>query len=284
MRPAVLKIPADLGQQFSRSVQRPEWLRAFAVAAAALLVVYLAGALFAGARTGNAWGVTYGALAAVLMLAVAALGARRRTMSMGFGRAQDWAQFHVYAGALFLLLVLMHTGFRWPRAALTWWLFALSLWVTLTGLAGVGLRKWLPRVLASGLTTEVLYERIPELAAELRQRAAALAAGCSAPVRDFHQKRLAADLAAPRVRWIYFVDITGGIQARLRELEFLRGLLDGEDRRRLDELETLYRTKLELDAHLTLQRPLRWWLYAHVPASLVLILLVAVHVVTVLMY
>jgi hypothetical protein len=218
------------------------------------------------------------------MLAVGALGARRRTMSRGLGRAQDWAQFHVYGGALFLLLVLMHGGFRWPRATLTWWLFALSLWVTLTGLAGVGLRKWLPRVLASGLSTEVLYERIPELAGELRERAAKLAAGCSAPVRDFHRKRLAADLAAPRVRFIYFVDITGGIEGRLRELAFLRGLLDDDERRRLDELAGLYRAKLELDAHLTLQRPLRWWLYAHVPASLVLILLVAVHVVTVLMY
>jgi len=156
--------------------------------------------------------------------------------------------------------------------------------VTLTGLAGVGLRKWLPRVLASGLTTEVLYERIPELAAELRTKAEAVAAACSTPVRDFHRKRLAADLAAPRVRWIFFVDVTGGIQGRLRELSFLRGMLDPAERERVDELEALYRTKLELDAHYTLQRPLRWWLYAHVPVSLVLILLVVIHVVTVLVY
>ena len=44
------------------------------------------------------------------------------------------------------------------------------------------------------------------------------------------------------------------------------------------------RTKLELDVHRTLQRPLRWWLYVHVPPSVLLLALVAVHLVTVLYY
>ena len=42
--------------------------------------------------------------------------------------------------------------------------------------------------------------------------------------------------------------------------------------------------KLEIDAHYTLQRALRGWLYFHAPPSLLLLALVAVHVATVLYY
>jgi cytochrome b subunit of formate dehydrogenase len=39
-----------------------------------------------------------------------------------------------------------------------------------------------------------------------------------------------------------------------------------------------------LDAHYTLQKALRWWLYLHVPASLMLVLLVGLHVYAVIYY
>jgi hypothetical protein len=266
-----------------RRVQRPRWLAAFAVAAPALAAVFALGAAVSGVDPGNAWGLVYGALAAALMLAAAALAVRRRTMRRGWGRSQTWVQLHLYGGALFLLLVGMHSGFAWPPPGLARWLAALSLWVVASGLAGVALRKWIPPLLASGLATEVLYERIPELAADLARRAEELAAPAG-PVRDLYRRRLARELAAPAVRWVFLRDITGGIGERLGELDFLRRRLDGDELDRLDRLEELYRAKLELDAHYTLQRPLRWWLWAHLPASWALVLLAAVHVITVLVY
>jgi hypothetical protein len=39
-----------------------------------------------------------------------------------------------------------------------------------------------------------------------------------------------------------------------------------------------------MDAHYTLQRTLRWWLYGHVPFALVLIAVVAFHIFSVLYY
>lgn len=277
----------DLRRAAGRWVQRPDWLLAFAAATAVCLLAYLINALVAEVRPGSAWGRTYGALAALLMLGAALLGVRRRTMRLSrlaLGRVQDWVQFHVYGGTLAFLLVLLHTGFRRPVGTLGWWLLALTLWVTLSGLLGVVLRKWIPRLLASGLNLEVLYERIPELTADVRKRAEALMASAPAPVEDFYHQRIAPDLARPRVRLIYFLDITGGIQDLLREFGFLRKLLTAEERPRLDELESLYRVKLEMDAHFTLQKALRGWLYGHVPVSLVLLLLVAIHIVSVLYY
>lgn len=267
-----------------RSVQRPDWLRAFLVSCLVLALLVVVQLAVDEMRADNAWGLFYGAMATVLIFAAAALGIRRRTMRRGFGRAQDWAQLHVYGGTLAFALVLLHAGFRWPGEALTGWLLGLSAWVTLSGLVGVVLRRWIPRVLSSGLATEVLYERIPELSTETAERAREVAAMASPPVRDFFRRNVEPHLGRPKTRWIFFVDVTGGIERRLRAFQFLRDRLSLEDRRRVDELGKLLRTQLELDAHLTLQRPLRWWLWAHVPVSLVLLVSIVVHVATVLYY
>lgn len=269
-----------------RWVQRPDWLAAFAAALALCLLALAVNALVSEVRPGSGWGRTYGTLAALLMVAAALLGVRRRSLRFShlpIGRTQDWVQLHVYGGALFLVLVLMHTGLRPPRTGFAGWLLGLSVWVAVSGLLGVALRKWLPRLMTSSLSIEVLYERVPELIAGVRSRCEALAAAGSTPLQDVF-RRLAPDLDGPRPRWIYFLDPKAGIQDRLRELEFLRRLLGAEDQGRLDELQTLYRAKLEMDASYTLQRALRWWLYGHIPVSFVLILLVGIHLVTVLLY
>jgi len=268
----------------ARWVQRPDWLAAFAAGTAVCLAAYGINAAVGEVRPGSAWGRSYGALAALLMLAAALLAVRRRTMRLGLGRAQDWVQLHVYGGTLALLLVLLHTGWRGAAGGFGWWLLALTIWVSASGLFGVALRKWIPRLLSSGLSLEVLYERIPELTAGVRGKAEALVASAPAPVQDFYRRQIAPEMARPRVRWIYFVDITGGIQGRLRELAFLRKLLTPEERPSLDELTALYRVKLEMDAQFTLQKALRGWLYGHVPASFVLLFLVALHIFAVLVY
>ena len=50
------------------------------------------------------------------------------------------------------------------------------------------------------------------------------------------------------------------------------------------ERKRLFRAKLEIDAHYTLQQPLRWWLYTHLPVSFVVLALLALHLYTVLFY
>ena len=178
----------------------------------------------------------------------------------------------------------MHSAFRLPSGWVNWWLWALALWTVVSGVGGRLLQRWIPQVLASGLSTEVLYERIPALVEGLRGRAEAIAEESDEAVRSLYLRSLAADLEAPRRRWIYFFDITGGVSRRLSEFVHLRPLLADEEGARLAELEGLYRTKLEIDAHYTLQQALRWWLYAHLPVSFVLLVFILLHLYTVLFY
>ena len=118
----------------------------------------------------------------------------------------------------------------------------------------------------------------------VRDRIVELVGRCDASVARLYESTLAPLVAKPEARLIYFLDITGGVQTRLRALDHLRGLVPTPDRAHVEELRTLVKTKLEMDAQLTLQRALRWWLFGHVPFTLVLVVLVAVHVFSVLYY
>lgn len=264
------------------------WQWGFIVLVVVCLGLFGANLALWDVHPGSWLGMSYGIAATVFMVGAALFGARRRTMSFasrrGLGKSRSWLYFHVYGGLLFLLLVLMHSGFQLPVGALNWWIWILSVWTVASGLVGLGLQKWIPRVLASGLSVEINYDRIPELASEIRERAQSLAATCDDSVRALFTKKIEPALTAPRRALIYFFDPTGGIQARLKPFRYLEGRLPPEERAKLEELESLYRAKLEIDAHYTLQRALRGWLYFHAPLSLVLVALVALHIFTVLYY
>lgn len=269
---------------FSRWSRSPEWLQAFMVSLVLCLLVYAVNALFFDVRAGNWWGLTYGILASLLMVGAALYGIRRRRPRLRVGKSRTWVLFHIYGGMVFMLLVFMHSGFRFPMGALNWWLWGVSLWVTMSGILGVALQQWLPKILTSGLSVEAVYERIPELVTDLRTRAEKLMETCTDPVQEFYRKSIAGTIAMPQPRLIYYFDITGGIQSRTRQFEYLRRVLSAVEREKLDRLESMFKTKLELDAHYTLQKALRWWLYTHVPLSMVLLLLVALHLYAVWYY
>lgn len=258
----------------TRFVQRPGWLLGF------LLVALVACGGFAlGAR--SAWGVAAALLFGVLL----ALGLRRQLPPGRLGRdgAQTWVQLHVYGGALFALVLAFHTAGGAERGPLLAVLEWLSWALVISGFLGVVLRQWLPRVLASGLTTEVLYERIPELVAELGRRVDGLEATGSPPLAD-SCRRLAPELARPRRHWRHLIEPGAGRARQAARIEFLRPLLPESERPRADELAAILATKLELDAHWTLQGLLRGWLVLHVPLAFAAAVLVVFHLVTVFLY
>ena len=266
-------------------IQSPQWFMGFGIAVAVCLVVFVLNVLLGDVHPGSTWGLGYGIAAAVLFVGVFFYGVKRRTMKIrALGRAWYYLQFHVYGGTLFLLLMLMHVRFQVPHGVLTWWLWALSLWVVGSGLFGIVLQKWIPTLLAGDVRTEVNYDRIPELVDDLRKRGEAVAESADYAVQDFYRKQIAPELAEAHFRPIYYLGIAGGARAKAKLFASLREMQPAEERLKLDELEELYIAKKDIDAHFTLQRALRGWLYLHVPVSVIALALLGFHIFAVLYY
>jgi hypothetical protein len=158
------------------------------------------------------------------------------------------------------------------------------MWLVFGGFAGLVLQKWIPTLLNTGLSTEVHLSRIPELIAEIHSRAETLSQAGPEVLRNLYVQRLAPHMSGPRPRWGYYFNVTSLIQSESEQFNHVRSLLAERDLVRLDELEELYRTKLEMDAHYTLQRTLRGWLYIHTPVAVAVLGLLTLHIFFVIYY
>ena len=270
---------------FNKWIQSPVWLLGFGIACLLAALVYVANMIFGELHPANAWGLSYGITATVLFLGVMVYSIRRRMMGVRkLPRTWIYLQFHVYGGALFLLFMFMHANFQLPNGMITWWLWILSIWIVISGLIGIVIQKWIPTVLNTGLSTEVHYDRIPVLIEASGLKAKKLIEMSGELVRDFYTKNLENTFTAPQPRLIYYLDAASSIHKDTQKFDHVRPFLSEEERLRFDELKMIYKTKLEMDAHFTLQRALRWWIYAHAPLSLLLIVLLIVHILSFVYY
>jgi len=260
------------------------WFVGSSAAAGALVLAYAAAAFLTGVTPTRGAGLVFGILAAVLLGMCMALSLRKRFKHLRLGRTLQWLQFHIYGGGLFLLLVFLHIGFTWPSGFLTWALFLLTLLVSLSGVAGAWLQKWIPHTLAQGLHVEAIYERIPELVGKLRAEAEGIVKGSSQTLLDFYRAELATSLGSPQPSMSFLMDVTGGRQQRMALFIHVASRLSAAEKEKLTDLRQILVEKTALDAQLSLQRLMRAWLYLHVPASTVLLAFVLVHIGAVIYY
>ena len=258
--------------------KKPRWLLVFSLLGAASLAAFIGLATWRLWRPGHGAGLVFGIAAALIFTIELVYPLRRRLLGFPFGSAQRWMQFHIYGGLLAALFVLIHAGFRWPSGTMGWLLLFLVVWVTLSGLVGVWLQKWIPALMSGGLQVEALMERIPEHLAELQQEAEGLASGSSEILERFYGETLRPAMASIKPSWSYLADVRSGRDRRLDPFARLAPFLDAEERPRLDDLKAILTEKLELDAQYSLQRILRLWTVIHVPPSAVLSGLMLFHI------
>jgi hypothetical protein len=263
--------------------KEPRNLRLTLVASAGFVVLFLAGKWLAPWSPKRGFGLVFGIFAA-LAFVFEMVYPSRRPKAWPLGTARRWIQAHVYVGVLAMLAVVVHTGFTLPRGAMGWWLLLLSLWVTLTGLLGVWLQKWIPAALAEGLRVEALYERIPALVERLLEEADALMADAGDVLERFYQKEVRVPLSRLAPSWAFVLDVRGGQERALEPFRRMSGFVDAAEKGKVDDLMSLYSEKMELDAQYSLQGILRGWLWLHVPAAGLLMGLLVIHIFTWIRY
>ena len=258
--------------------KKPAWLKASGFVALIGMTIYVGYAWARPWQPGRFWGLTFGIIAAALFFNAGLYPLRRRLRAKPLGTVQQWLQLHIYGSVIALLFVLIHVGFRLPAGAFGWWLFGLSVWTTLTGVIGVMLQKWVPVQIARNLKAEAIYERIPELVKKLADEANAVVAGGGEALVRTYDDDIRQLMAAPAPRWGYLFDVR---QARVLQVEPLRRIetfVEGTDRDKLRDLTLIVHEKIDLDVHMSLQRALRAWLVTHIPAAVVLLGLLIIHV------
>jgi len=279
---------------------------------AALAILGAAALLYAVARApasrssmgGTASGLAFGTIAFAFMIFAALLGARKKVPVWRIGRAQTWMRGHLWLGLLTLPLILFHSGFRYGHG-LTALLMTLLIVVVASGVFGAALQHHLPSVITREVTMETIYEEMDHVRAQLREEAEQLVAGAAkgsvvaaaagssgsttvaavseddaAPLKNFFERQMAPFLANPRARGLALSDAARAHNA----FSQLRTLVPPALHETIEDLENICEEQRQLSRQAQLHLWLHGWLLLHIPLSLALLLLGAVHAVMALRY
>ena len=257
-----------------------------------------------GSMGGTAMGLWFGSVGFAFMIFAALLGARKRVPVYRLGRAQTWMRGHLWLGLLSLPLILFHSGFRYGHG-LTALLMTLLVLVVGSGIFGAALQHYMPRVMTREVTMETIYDEIGHVRAQLFAEAEELmkqTAGVerkagsggeaeagqisvavvdeAAPLRNFYARELKPFLERPGARGSALGDA-----ARARgAFTQLRTLVPPSLHTIIEDLEGICEEERQLTLQAQLHMWLHGWLLVHIPLSLALLLLGAVHAVMALRF
>jgi hypothetical protein len=287
------------------------WMKATAfllVLSSVLYAIYVSRAPD-GARGGSWGGLAFGIAAALCIAFAALLGARKRKPHYRLGRLSTWMRGHLWLGAISLPLALFHAGFSFGGTLTTvlMWVF---LAVYATGLAGLALQQFLPRVMMGSLPEETVFEQLDHVREQLLAEAEQMTRGEGGAVARAKsagrvqgrvvESRAAATEAGPdRAGLGIFLDRQlrpyfakdGARRSRLRDPSARAAMFD-ELRRTVDpklhpvtrDLEALAAQRHQLEMQRRLHLWLHGWLLVHVPLSYLMVVLAAAHAVMSLYY
>lgn len=269
------------------------WIAATAVLTVAATALYLWRyyATPGGLTGGNLIGLWYGVIGSGLMIYAGLLSLLRRVPSWWWiGSRRVWLRGHVWLGSLSGLFIVYHSGFRWggPLELILWVVLILTL---ATGVFGLLVQQFLPRVLTTRIASEAPYEQIPHLCEKMRQQAEELVEGVQADAKvDGAVKAELAKFFDTEVRPFLAPAYTPSsplahplraevVFARMRGVPGLSVVKE-----QLGKLETYCDERRQLGEQERLHRWLHAWLLVHVPLSAVLLVLGLAHAVLSLYY
>lgn len=274
------------------------WALAIFVVASAAYVPY---AMTTRPTGGTVPGLLYGIAGYAMMLFAALLGARKRVPVWRLGKAQSWMRGHIWFGLLTLPMILFHSGFssHGPLAAV---LMTLLFLVFFSGVAGALIQHFVPSMITTTIPLETIYEEIPhvreQLLAEADTRVRALFTEEDADAASESEEMVELEVEDRQyVAGVYYQmirpflsnpdvrtsDLSDGNRAA-SFFEALRRRIPATAHGPIEDLESICEEERQLIRQQRLYIWLHSWLLVHVPLSIALIVLGAVHAVVALRY
>jgi hypothetical protein len=167
------------------------WIAVFAIGTIATVVTFCV--CSAGTMRwpggGSKCGMAFGILAAAIMVFEVLIWPRKKVRSWRLGSARAWMRGHIWLGLLTIPLVVLHTGFT-VGGQLNILLMILFAVVIVSGLFGLALQQFLPRIMMERVPAETIYSQIEFVAEQSYWSAVDLVeAVCGEPVPVDKSKR-----------------------------------------------------------------------------------------------
>jgi hypothetical protein len=109
-------------------------------------------------------GICCGVAAGLIILFEFLLWPRKYVRAWRIGSAQSWLRAHIWLGLLSLPLAVLHSGFSWG-GHLSAALMLLFLVVIASGVYGLAVQQWLPRMMLEYIPAETIYSQIEHVSA-----------------------------------------------------------------------------------------------------------------------
>ncbi|HYI12441.1 MAG TPA: hypothetical protein VEK57_25530 [Thermoanaerobaculia bacterium] len=236
---------------------------------------------------GSNWGLGYGIGGLALILLLAFFGIRKRWYRSTFGTLEQWLQSHIYLGVLVFVILLFHTGGRFNDQIAVWTLVLVGI-VVASGIFGAILYVTVPRLLTeveSNLSVDEISDQLNQLARSM----ARIASGRSTAFQRIYDELLRQTTPGGLAGWRLLISRLGRKkQQDSGDWTRLIGLVPKEEQEELRQMLVISRQRRELLLRLIFQQRyknvLEFWLYIHVPFTIALLVMSAVHVAAVFYY
>ena len=228
-------------------------------------------------------GLILGIVAAAIIAFEMLMWPRKALRGYRLGRARAWMYWHIWLGLASVPLAIVHAGFRFG-GPLTAMVLVLFLLVIASGVWGLGVQQVLPHRLLHGFAAETVEPQVDQVMA-VHQREAdelvtvATAGGVADPLVTFYLDEVRPYLEGGRKSGSVLRSAarSAGLFADLEA----RSPTQAAAVRRLEELCAARRA---YDAQVRLHAWLHNWQLVHLPLSVALCVVLAVHIVTALKY
>lgn len=257
-----------------------KWRRWTLLASLPLLASYAWYAAREFPHGGSPMGLAYGILGTLLMLLLLFFGVRKRWHRSRWGTLQGWCQAHIYLGLLVVLVILLHSGFRFEDQVAVAALLTMAA-VSLSGLVGAVLYTLVPWLL-TGVETNIPPEEVSKQLNQIGQAMARLATGKSPAFERLWRALIAESKPGFLAGWaLLFRPVKRGADSVDAPWVKLLPEVPPAEQTDLKQLLIFSRQSRELESSLLAQQRYRnllaAWLYVHVPLSVALVALVIAH-------
>jgi hypothetical protein len=158
----------------------------------------------------------------------------------------------------------------------------------LSGVFGLVISRLYPALLSSR-GPQVLFERIPSYRNDIKHQVEELVTSSlkqtkSSTLPEFYENKLMPYLSGQANYLHHIVDSSTPYKYWRSEFESIQPFLNEHEQKSLEEIKTLTLSKTHLDLSAASYQTLRYWLFAHIPASYLTVILAGIHAIQMTQY